>query len=328
MIEKGGFIFTNNPPDQFGDWRILTGDALTLLSKWKDPMADCWVTSPPYFNQFNYSVEGQIGLEASVADYISVLRRIASEMRRISKPKANLFWVIRDSNNGSGGPGGDYPDYYGAMKPKKQKDVPRKAQLLIPERTRIAFSYEGWVPIMSVVWDKKDSRHGARDKPSYSYEHILLFAAEPDHYWDREAVLQPYSKLSLPQMAISYAGHGMIDYGSLGLEDPSDVKRNIIKSMQRKPGAYLRAVWHVPPGRQPRINVDGQELKAFSAFPLLLAEICINLGCPPGGLVMDPFCGFGTTMIAASQWGRDSIGIELSPIYVKAAVKRIREEGL
>lgn len=41
--------------------------------------------------------------------------------------------------------------------------------------------------------------------------------------------------------------------------------------------------------------------------------------CPEGGLVLDPFCGTGTTMAVASDLGRKSVGVDLSSEYLGIA---------
>ena len=61
----------------------------------------------------------------------------------------------------------------------------------------------------------------------------------------------------------------------------------------------------------------------FAAFPPKLAETCLLAGCPPGGVVLDPFLGSGTTAAVAKQLGRHYIGIELNPEYCTLAEKRI-----
>lgn len=57
--------------------------------------------------------------------------------------------------------------------------------------------------------------------------------------------------------------------------------------------------------------------------PLELMRWLVALLCPPGGLVLDPFCGSGTTGAAAAIEGRRFIGIELEPPYVEIAAARI-----
>ena len=64
----------------------------------------------------------------------------------------------------------------------------------------------------------------------------------------------------------------------------------------------------------------------FAAFPPKLAETCLLAGCPPGGVVLDPFLGSGTTAAVAKQLGRHYIGIELNPEYCTLAEKRIGGE--
>jgi DNA modification methylase len=54
-----------------------------------------------------------------------------------------------------------------------------------------------------------------------------------------------------------------------------------------------------------------------------LIKPCIISGCPPGGVVLDPFVGSGTTGIAALSEGRNYIGIDLNPAYCALAEERI-----
>jgi site-specific DNA-methyltransferase (adenine-specific) len=51
----------------------------------------------------------------------------------------------------------------------------------------------------------------------------------------------------------------------------------------------------------------------------------IEYSCPPGGTVLDPFAGSGTTLEVARQLGRNAIGIDLNPQYVKLAHQRLHE---
>ena len=311
---------------------VRQGDALTQLELEPSGWCRCFVTSPPYRNKFFYGSDGECGQEESMEDYIAYQLAVAKQMRRCATEDANLFFVIGDSYNGSGGAGGDYRQAEGgygahACRGAREKGWPRKAQLLVPERIRLLFTQVGWVPILRVVWNQNDSRRGAIDRPSYSYEEVLIFAANPDHYWDRGAVLTPYAKKSLPQLRWEYKGkarHPRRD----GTEDPSDSKRRMMASMKARKGAYLRAVWDLPSGSQPVVEVEGKTVRGVASFPLLLAEICINLGSAPGDYVCDPFAGMGTTMVAAQKWGRFSLGFELNPLFCRAARARLRRGGV
>jgi len=62
--------------------------------------------------------------------------------------------------------------------------------------------------------------------------------------------------------------------------------------------------------------------------PLDVLKPLIEYSCPPGGVVLDPFMGSGSTGVAALQLGRRFIGIELSPEYVALARERLNNETL
>jgi site-specific DNA-methyltransferase (adenine-specific) len=61
----------------------------------------------------------------------------------------------------------------------------------------------------------------------------------------------------------------------------------------------------------------------FATFPVDLIEPCILAGSRPGGLVIDPFCGSGTTGIAALKHGRKFLGIDINPAYCEIAERRL-----
>ncbi|MFT3863992.1 MAG: site-specific DNA-methyltransferase [Solirubrobacterales bacterium] len=74
-------------------------------------------------------------------------------------------------------------------------------------------------------------------------------------------------------------------------------------------------------GRRPRGN--GTRNPHPTLKPLELMRWLVRLACPPGGLVLDPFCGSGTTGAAAAIEGRRFCGIELEAPYMEIARARI-----
>jgi DNA modification methylase len=86
----------------------------------------------------------------------------------------------------------------------------------------------------------------------------------------------------------------------------------------RDPGEpwWAESVW--------RIGVDAKRSKHPATMPLELARRCIVCSTQPGDIVLDPFCGSGTTALAARRLGRRSIGIDLSPEYIAIAADRLR----
>lgn len=59
--------------------------------------------------------------------------------------------------------------------------------------------------------------------------------------------------------------------------------------------------------------------------PLALLDVLVRACCPPAGVVFDPCCGSGTTLVAAVRAGREAIGADVSEAAVRIAVQRLEE---
>jgi len=109
--------------------------------------------------------------------------------------------------------------------------------------------------------------------------------------------------------------------------------------MQRKPGGYRKPT--EAQRKESRIdkkdfeqwfqqiwNIPGASTKHHPApFPLELATRLVQMFSFTGDTVLDPFCGSGTTMVAAIRTGRNSIGVEIDPDYCRMAARYIRAES-
>jgi DNA modification methylase len=74
----------------------------------------------------------------------------------------------------------------------------------------------------------------------------------------------------------------------------------------------------------PAINNMAAERVGYpTQKPLALLELLINACCPPGGAALDPFCGSGTTILAALAVGRTAIGIDVNPVAVRITRRRL-----
>jgi DNA modification methylase len=106
----------------------------------------------------------------------------------------------------------------------------------------------------------------------------------------------------------------------LGLDDTYDrliLDRVVILSTVKShpEGKNIGDVWEIP--TQP------YKEEHFAVFPRKLVEMCIKLGCPEGGTVLDPFAGSGTVGEVALQLGRNAILIEINPDYINLIKKRL-----
>ena len=121
--------------------------------------------------------------------------------------------------------------------------------------------------------------------------------------------------------------------------EPNAVIKNDIEYilMLRKPGGYrqpsssarilslLSREFFRACFRQVWTDIAGASTKEHPApFPVALAERLIRMFSFVGDTVLDPFTGTGTTQIAAASVGRDSLGIEIDPVYGQMALARLR----
>lgn len=124
--------------------------------------------------------------------------------------------------------------------------------------------------------------------------------------------------------------------------EPNAVIKNDIEFilMERKPGGYrspslATRVLSVIPAERHKIwfqqiwtGVTGASTKHHPApYPPELAERLVRMFSFVGDTVLDPFLGTGTTSVAASKWGRNSIGVEVDPSYFQMAARRIGVES-
>ena len=79
---------------------------------------------------------------------------------------------------------------------------------------------------------------------------------------------------------------------------------------------WFRSVWTDVPGAAQRYHP--------APYPEELAMRLIRMFSFVGDVVLDPFMGIGTTSLAAAQWGRHSIGVEIEPTYFATAIRRIQ----
>jgi modification methylase len=103
-----------------------------------------------------------------------------------------------------------------------------------------------------------------------------------------------------------------------GYRKPTSIQRERSKLGKDEFNQWFRQIW----------DIKGESRRDHPApFPLELAYRLIRMFSFWNDTVLDPFCGTGTTMLAAARCGRNSIGVEIDPTYCDIASKRIREEG-
>lgn len=300
--------------------QIITGDALSVLRRISTDYIDCCVTSPPYFDLRDYGIDGQLGLEKTVDEYIYNLVGIFREIRRTLRPDGTLWINIADTYSQNRRMGGY---------------VKRKELCLIPQRLMLELQKDGWYIRQDIIWNKPNAMpESVKDRCTKSHEYIFLLTKSDKYYFDHEAIKEPAVGFdnrppagsrgaATPNSrrrkgnARTFRGGGAYTHDK-GFHNSAEVERESHGNSENKTGLRnRRSVWNVA--------TQGYAKAHFATFPEKLIEPCILAGCKPGGIVLDPFLGSGTTAVVAERYGRDFIGIDLNPDYITMAQERINE---
>jgi modification methylase len=103
-----------------------------------------------------------------------------------------------------------------------------------------------------------------------------------------------------------------------GYRKPTTEQRDASRIAKKDYDSWFRQIWNIP----------GASTKHHPApFPLELAYRLVRMFSFCGDTVLDPFCGTGTTMLAAMKADRNSIGVEIDPKYCQLALNRLEKEG-
>ncbi len=328
---------------------FFAGDALEILESWPDDSIDCAMTSPPYWGQRKYKAEG-IGLETDPADYIRNLVLILAQVRRVLKPTGSLWLNIGDAYRKKSLLGIPWrvvlelTDTQGWLLRNnvvwhKVKGGPD------PTRNKLRNVHE---PLFHLVkspdyyYDIDAIRSRPRSAKVVNGRVVSATGVSGVRY---RRQIELSTALSSQEKRAALAGlDAMLDKVSAGrLTD----FRMIIRGQQRtthsdsetvsgrageiaaKGFYFLR---YSPKGPKPKdvwdiLPEDTQGRDGhYAPYPEDLCKLPILATCPPEGIVVDPFCGTGTTMLAAYRLGRKSAGIDVSKQYLETARERCREQ--
>lgn len=195
--------------------RIIEGDCRDILRTLPDESVHCIVTSPPYWGLRDYGVAGQIGLEASVHDWVLELVRVFREARRVLRADGTLWLNLGDSYVGTRGAAWGPSDAAGkargmtaaAMTASRRRDdapVPRsdvrvaglKPKDMIGQPWRVAFALQadGWWLRSEIIWHKLNPMpESATDRPTKAHETIFLLSKSAKYFYDAEAIAEKAS---------------------------------------------------------------------------------------------------------------------------------------
>tara|TARA_R110000824_G_C15016184_1_gene657912 strand:+ start:8 stop:835 length:828 start_codon:yes stop_codon:yes gene_type:complete len=175
----------------------------------------------------------------------------------------------------------------------------------IPWRVAFALQADGWYLRSDIIWAKPNPMpESVTDRCTKSHEYIFLLVKSKRYYYDHEAIKVP------AVMAPGKSGFGGPKLSTGALAHTNEWG----KAWEKTDMKNRRDVWTVT--TKPFKDAH------FATFPPDLIEPCVLAGCPPGGIILDPFAGSGTVGGVASYHGRRSIMVELNAEYARMMPKR------
>lgn len=179
-----------------GGSALVGGDAAQILSSMPDESVQTVVTSPPYWSLRDYGIDGQLGLEASVEEFIKSLTLIFDQVRRVLRDDGTMWLNIGDSYTSGGrtwrAPDKKNPARAMSVRPPTPEGLKPKDLIGVPWRLAFALQSAGWYLRSDIVWHKPNCQpESVKDRPTRSHEYVFLLSKSERYLYDVEAVTGP-----------------------------------------------------------------------------------------------------------------------------------------
>jgi DNA modification methylase len=278
------------------------GDCLSLFKELENESIDCVITSPPYWQLRDYKWDGQWGLENTYQLYLVNLWTMMCAVHRVLKP-AGTVWINLGDTYGSTKTGNTDNKHRGNVGQNINKvDGIQKCLMLIPHRFAIGCIDRGWIVRNDIIWAKRNGMpESVTDRFSKKHEYFFLMVKQEKYYFDLDGI-RDSGDMTKDGLSRTTAG--------LSLKSAEEK----INPLGKNPGS-VSDFWDVP--TQPSFN------EHYAAYNDSLIGKPIVAGCPPNGIILDPFAGTATTGCRALELGRNFIGFEGSKKFVSMANKNL-----
>jgi len=324
---------------------FICGDSLDVLRDFPSNSIDCCMTSPPYWGHRQYAATG-IGMERRYTEYVSRLVAICAEIRRVLKNTGSLWLNIGDTYEGKRLLGIPWRvalrliDQQGWLIRNdviwnKIKGAPDNAKDKLRNVYEHVFHF---VKHRSYFYDVDAIRStprqtkvlngavvsatgvsGVRYKRQIELSTELSPQEKKNAFAALDAILQEIVENKLADFRMIIRGQQRTTH--------SDSERVSGRARELRDKGFYFLRYH-PNGSKPSdvwdiLPEDTQNRQShFAPYPPDLCKIPIAATCPQDDLVLDPFCGTGTTNLVAFELGRKSIGIDVAEEYIRIAENR------
>lgn len=326
---------------------FICGNALDVLREFPDNSIDCVITSPPYYMKRQY-LGGGIGMEPTFNEYIDDLLTIIQQIYRVLKPTGSFWLNIGDSYKNKQLL--NIPHRVAIRMQDEQKWILRNTVIwdkmkgaMSQSKDSLGCEYE---PVFHFVKKKNGYYYDAdsvRKKPREArvengavvsatgvtgvrYKRKIELSTELTDEQRRNAfaalehVLERIKngEISDFRMVIKGANQRVTNGNTTNLSGRAKEleEKGFYFLFYNPKGSMISDVWQIVPE-----DTQGRKLH-FAPYPEDLVKIPMILTCPPDGVVLDPFCGTGTTNVVAMRMNRRSIGIDMSKEYIELAKER------
>jgi len=328
---------------------FFVGNAVEVLTSLPPASVDCIVTSPPYWGKREYA-GGGIGLENTHTDYVSALAEVIDACQRVLKPTGSLWLNIGDTYKGKRLLGipwrvafhlTDNCDWilrnsivWNKIKSGMDNSRDRlgnKHEMIFHLVRQPKYFYDADA-VRSKPREAKvinGSVVSATGVSGVRYKRQIELSTELSPT-EKKAAFTALNETLDNVQAGKISDFRMVIRGQQRTTHSDSAKLSGRAKELRDKGFYF--LRYHPKGSKPSdvwdiLPEDTQKRKKhFATYPEDLCRIPILATCPPDGVVLDPFCGTGTTMKVATELGRRSIGIDISGEYIEMAKRRCWEE--
>lgn len=281
---------------------LIRGDARQLALA--DASVDLIVTSPPYFALRSYTdggqhYAGQVGSEATPAEFIAALVECTREWMRVLKPTGSIWVNLGDKYSGAQAQNvagqnraGDSARTWRQTDPRRT-GIPNKSLMGLPWRYALACIDElGLILRAEVIWDKPNGLpESVTDRVRRSHEQWFHFVKQPRYFSAVDEIRESFAAAPRKSGANALAGQQTIRLR--GKSDPDE--RN---SLGKLPGS----VWEI--ATQPLTVPKELGVDHFAAFPMEWPRRIILGWSPPGICIA---CGEGRRPVVESKRTIDGI---------------------
>lgn len=182
-------------PSEDNPVTITHGDIRNVIYDIPTESVQCVITSPPYWGVRDYNVEGQIGAEPEIDQYINDLVSIFSQIRRILKTDGT-FWLNIGNTYTSGGRKWRQEDSKNkgramSYRPDTPKGLKKKDLIGVAWMVALACQRDVWYLRNDIIWNKPNCQpESVKDRLTQSHEYIFLLTKSEKYYFDQEAIME------------------------------------------------------------------------------------------------------------------------------------------